>query len=280
MPEGPECRHIAEQLHVHLVGKQLTEIIINSGRYYRHRPPKGLVELSSQLPLNIIRVGVKGKFIYFVLANNWYIWNTLGMSGQWLLNTHDTKVDNHCHITFTITNSKLDKPIKIYFRDVRNFGTIQCVYGEDNLQCKLSKLGPDILSKSPLTKKEWLDLLKKYSHWTLPKLLMDQSKISGIGNYLKSEALYEANLSPFQLIMDIPSDALWYLYLSMRELATKSYLHKGASFLTYVDATGNQGKFSFEFKVYRHTHDQYGNLVRHDQTNDGRTTWWVESIQG
>ena len=93
MPEGPECRHLTDILKLSLVGKHLKSIKILSGRYSRHGPPTGfnlITTLLEKTPIKILEIGVKGKFIYWVLDNNVYMWNTLGMSGQWT-----TEQDKH-----------------------------------------------------------------------------------------------------------------------------------------------------------------------------------------
>ena len=37
---------------------------------------------------------------------------------------------------------------------------------------------------------------------------MNQSIISGIGNYIKSESLYKTKISPYNIINDIPDEIL------------------------------------------------------------------------
>lgn len=275
MPEGPECKHIADGLAHGLESAVLQAITIHSGRYQRHGPPTGLVTLRSHLPLQIQSVGVKGKFIYWLLDGEWSVWNTLGMSGQWWLSGEP---DSHCHVSFQLVTE--EGPHTVYFRDVRNFGTLRFMHGMAQLEQQLGRLGPDVLADTSITREEWLSRIRKYNHWTLPKFLMDQSKVSGVGNYLKAEVLYATNLSPLQVIGDISDDNLWYVYIVSCEIARSSYLSRGASFLSYLDTDGEKGGYNFSFKVYRQEEDPYGNPVERIVTDDGRTTHWVPSIQG
>ena len=274
MPEGPECRHISDGLAQLLEGSTLLEVEIRSGRYGRHGPPTGWMDLQAALPLQIQSVGVKGKFIYWILQGEWQLWNTLGMSGQWVLSGTP---DSHCHVRFQLDTPHGPHPV--YFRDVRNFGTLRCMRGLETLERQLDRLGPDVLADPPVTREHWLSRIRKYSHWTLPKFLMDQSKVAGIGNYLKAEVLYEANLSPLQVIRDISDDNLWYVYLVSRDISRTSYLHRGASFLSYLDTDGQEGDYTFCFKVYRQERDPYGHPVERLLTDDGRVTHWVPAIQ-
>lgn len=82
MPEGPECKLLADNLHKKLKGTKLTNIEILAGRYKKHGPFKNYNKLISELPLKINSVNAYGKFIWFEFENsNLTLWNTLGMSG-------------------------------------------------------------------------------------------------------------------------------------------------------------------------------------------------------
>ena len=90
MPEGPEVKRTVDNLKKysnHIIKK----ITINSGRYTR-KNFKMQNKLFEDLPLKILEISCKGKFIYFKLSNDRYIFNTLGMSGYWT-----TKKIKHKH---------------------------------------------------------------------------------------------------------------------------------------------------------------------------------------
>jgi hypothetical protein len=54
-----------------------------SGRYERDEPPNWK-EMISKLPVKVEQIKCKGKFIYFQ-CGDFYIFNTLGLSGGWSL---------------------------------------------------------------------------------------------------------------------------------------------------------------------------------------------------
>ena len=66
------------------------------------------------------------------------------MSGQWT-----TTNDKHCHIEFIYSDTS-EVNHSIYFRDIRNFGTLRLSSRPDELRRKLQGLGSDILSELPL----------------------------------------------------------------------------------------------------------------------------------
>ena len=133
MPEGPECHHICDILREKFSGNELTGVKILSGRYMRHGDPVGWSLLFDK-KFKIDSIGVKGKFLWWKLINNeedYYLFNTLGMTGQWT-----TELDKHSHIQFNLTNGET-----IYFRDIRNFGTLKVVKGSQEFEKKLNSFG-------------------------------------------------------------------------------------------------------------------------------------------
>lgn len=272
MPEGPECHHITDILQETLVNKHLICIKILSGRYSRHGPPKGFSLITNKLQedtikdkgIKVLEIKVKGKFIYWKFESNIYMSNTLGMSGQWTTNK-----DKHCHIEFIFK----DAPI-FYYRDIRNFGTIAF---SQEIETKLKKLGHDIL-ETRLTDQQVIELFHKRTNWCLPKFMMNQGYLSGIGNYLKCEALFASGLSPYRKIESLTNKEIINLYQEICRIAKESYSSKGASFLTFRDPDSNSGKYSFNFQVYGKQETQ-GYCVSREKTGDSRSTYWVPELQ-
>ena len=269
MPEGPECHYLANLLNEMISGKLLTQIEILGGRYSRHGPPSNFNQITEYLetkPMRISFVKVKGKFIYWELEDDWYLTNTLGMTGQ-----YSNTVDKHCHLKFSF----VDHP-PVYFRDIRNFGTIGFVKSTQLIQ-KLGKIGEDILL-DPLPDPKVISLFRKKPNWTLPKFVMNQTYLSGIGNYLKCEALFASKISPHTLICKLSDRHLLTFYQQVRNIAKTSYQNKGASFHNFADPDRIKGKYSYQFKVYGHTSVD-GKIVIKELTHDKRTTYWVPELQ-
>jgi len=268
MPEGPEVKTITNDLNNMLKNSILERIEIVGGRYKNGIDKYD--DFSKKIPeeRTIQKVNCKGKFIWFEFNSNWSLWCTLGMSGGFTL-----EYSKHCDLKFVTTKGN------IWFRDQRHFGTIKFCNEPKNLEKKLISIGPDILSDLNFTLKQFLDIIKKYPDKTLPKILMDQSKISGIGNYLKSEILYYSKISPFRKIKNISNKELEIVFKYSKEISLKSYKSGGATIRNYSDINNVDGKFIFEFKVYsKKVDDNMYNIIK-SKTDDGRTTHWVPEIQ-
>ena len=269
MPEGPECHTIARRLSKLLSGKKLISLTIHGGRYKKHGPPVGFLEFVSRITNEtiILNIEVKGKLLYWSFSNDFVLLNTLGMSGSW---RH--KSSKHCGFSIDYGNNQ-----NIWFKDQRHFGTLKFIPSTD-LDIKLKKIGPDILGRK-LTQEYWINLCRKYQNWTLPKLIMNQNKISGVGNYLKCEILYASKISPHRKISQISSAQLVGVLKNMLMISRASLKAKGVSIRDYNLPDGSDGNFQFKLQVYNRKKDRGGNKVIKEKTDDKRTTHWVPELQ-
>ena len=130
MPEGPEVKRYGLDLAEAVSGKHLKSIRILSGRYTKKQIP-GMHEIDKILPVKVTGVGVHGKFLYWMLKNDYYVWNTLGMTGHW-----SPEERKHSRVEFSFADET-----SVFFNDQRNFGTIKLVRGRHQLLEKLKSLG-------------------------------------------------------------------------------------------------------------------------------------------
>jgi formamidopyrimidine-DNA glycosylase len=266
MPEGPEVKRIGESLAERISLRTLKEINILGGRYQKKLPDR-FSEMCSQLPVEIAGPGVHGKFIFIILKNKWSIWNTLGMTGSW-----SEKREKHSRVEFVLNDGS------IFFNDQRNFGTIKFVDESHQLVSKLRSLGPDMLA-STLPDSEFIKIMRKYNKKTPPEVLMNQSAIAGVGNYIKAECLYLSKISPHRAISSITDEELINLKTNIHAVMKESFESGGATIRTYKGFNGESGEYGSRFIVYNQKQDPLGNTVIKEKTKDGRTTHWVPDVQ-
>lgn len=272
MPEGPEVTIISEGLNLQLKGKTLLEINIIKGSRYVKKAPDNYNKICELLPLKINSINCKGKFIYWDLGNNIYMYNTLGMSGIW------TKTKEK-HTSIEIVYKSNNKKKYMYFVDQRHFGTIKFVFTKKELENKLKTIGPDLLNDKNMSVDIFKKILKKHEHKNITSVLMNQKIISGIGNYLKSESLYHAKISPFRTISSLSDDEIKNLYQSCRLKIVGSYNLGGVSVRHFKDVDDKKGQYTFKLEVYGKKKDKKGNTLKHDMTPDKRFTYWTPVIQ-
>lgn len=271
MPEGPEVKTISLELNNLLSNECIKNMEITGGRY----KTKGIDKYTEFFSLKeservIESVNCKGKFIWFKFPGEWSLWCTLGMSGGWI-REHKCK---HCDVQIQTPNHQL------WFQDQRHFGTLKFCDSTNDLNSKLKTLGLDLLS-GDVSLEMFMDRFKKYKiqNQTLPKILMNQSIFSGIGNYLKAEILYASKISPHRLFKDVTQEELKDLYHNSIKIINNSFKSGGATIRNYSDIYLNSGKYVFNFKVYGRKIDSNGYDVQKLKTTDGRTTHWVPEIQ-
>ncbi len=297
MPEGPEVRRSADQLSSRLLNKRIVNAFVGrTGRYVEH-PPDGFKEFVKELeergPCKVTEVTCKGKFMWWTLdfarrmvgpergEQPWHLWITYGMSGQW--SPEETKHAGF-GIYYSDTGATQDaeghfiQPPSLYFNDQRHFGTLKFVHSDEQHQKKLATLGPDMLSAPP-EPIDFVNCLLQKSDKTLAEVLMDQSVISGVGNYIKAESLYLAELSPHRAVSSLTAVELIQLRQQIINVMRASYNTGGATIRTYRNPDGSEGEAQRRFCVYNHKTDPLGNPVVKEETLDGRVTHWVPSVQ-
>jgi formamidopyrimidine-DNA glycosylase len=176
MPEGPEVALITKQLSKYK-GSTIKKI-----RDTRYKLPR------ITYPVKIVDVSKKGKFIYITLSNKKYLCFSLGMTGYFT-----TEVIKHNHLEIDTSRGKL------YFNDVRRFGKVY-IFTQDELDKKLDTLGPDLEYISKMSQEEFNERLSRFRK-NIAEILLDQKFISGVGNYIRSEALYAARIHPMKKVL-------------------------------------------------------------------------------
>ena len=266
MPEGPEVRRMAQALAERVSGRTLRAVEILGGRYQK-KSPNGIEVIAPRFPLKVIGAGCHGKFMYWILDDEYSIWCTLGMTGGW-----SEAVTKYPRLRFHLSDGPL------YFNDQRNFGTIKFVRGKFNLIEKLTSLGPDMLA-TEVDDKTFIKQLRKKNTWEITKALMDQSIIAGVGNYIKADSLWLAKISPYRTIDNMSDVELSSLNRVIKQVMRESFENGGATIRSYKNFDGSEGEYARKFLVYNQKTDPDGNEVIREQTADGRTTHWCRAVQ-
>jgi formamidopyrimidine-DNA glycosylase len=96
MPEICEVAITTHFIYKYFKNYTLTDINILGGRYI-HQELKGLDNIVQSMPLKLLNVSFKGKFMWFKFENNNYILNTLGLTGYWGI---DENIHNRVEFVF------------------------------------------------------------------------------------------------------------------------------------------------------------------------------------
>jgi formamidopyrimidine-DNA glycosylase len=254
MPEIVEIKLLTDILNLYIQGKTIRwHIEKNNPKANKYNK---FWEQVKNKKFKVKRIHQKGKLIIFDLEHNGkpvYIFNELRLTGHWT----KQPVENANHRLFSVrTSGKLKA---IWYSDQRIFGTFE-YYCEDSI---LESRGPDILSDIK-SAKEYTEILRTKPEWQVVKAIMDQKLVSGVGNWIKSDALYHAKIDPRQRIKNMTEKQLCDLYRSIMWVINKSLELGGSS--DYIGFNGKKG--GYKFLIYGQKN------VKMAKFTDGRTTYW------
>jgi len=271
MPEGPEVATIVDNLNKVLSGSIIQSITINSkSRYFGSdvwSPPN--------TPFRVTKVTKKGKNIFFHLSdagNYEYLYSHLIMTGKWLWNE-----GNASGIVFTIRIGEEIK--KLYYDDVRKWGHLVWM-NKEQYESKIKTIGPDLLA-GEVTPEIWTKAITNTRIKTkkVCEFLMEQNRISGIGNYLKSEILYRAGIKPDRMLCNLTKKEIGLLYKVSVDTINESYKKGGLTISDYLTPDGKKGNFNILVYGRKGKKDVNGYTILCTVFHNKRSTYWVEEIQ-
>ena len=113
----------------------------------------------------------------------------------------------------------------------------------------LKRLGPDPFSDA-FTPEYLRGIFGRKA--AIKGLLLDQSKIAGLGNIYVDEVLFEAGVHPTRRANTLSSVEIDAIYSASRDILGRAIELRGTTFDSYHDAFGETGKFQHQLKVFTH----------------------------
>jgi formamidopyrimidine-DNA glycosylase len=257
MPEGPEIRRLVEILKDEIKGKIITDITSNS-KYQPKLPNKG----------KVLEIGSKGKLLW-LRTSKYYIHLHMMLTGWIFFDEPDyTKYIIH----FGKKNMYIDSQRKFTKLNIRSY---------DQHDKIIDKLGIDVLTKE-FTYDAFYDVITKRK-MSISKFLLDQDKLCGTGNYVKSESLYIARINPKSKTHQIDNKSIKRLYNAIKYIVYSKLITwlKDDNMTIPNDIKKLQPKkitYPYKFKVYNKEKDPKGNKITVIDLN-GRATFYVPKLQ-
>lgn len=248
MPELPEVETIKLGLQKYLVGHKIEDVEIKAPKIFEGDPK------------NIIGGKVKeirrrGKGLIFDLDNGYSLAIHIKLTGQLVYRdekTRDIPVSKakvgtlpnpFTHVVFT-----LDKNAVLYYNDQRRFGWIKIVKTSEIEDIPFFKtLGPEPFKDLTLEKFEKAISGKNTA---IKPLIMDQTRIGGIGNIYANDALNLSKIDPRRPAKSLNKLEIEALYKAVLSVMKKSFKYGGASELNFVNALGQEGEYQRHSLVY------------------------------
>ncbi|SIS91896.1 endonuclease VIII [Salimicrobium salexigens] len=214
MPEGPEIRKAADAVEKALKDREVLDIS------FAFETLEGYEDILTGA--TVTGVDTKGKAMLTRFDNGYTIYSHNQLYGKWMIRNAYNYPKTNRQLRLAIHNEK--KSALLY-----SASDIEVLRDEEVPDHPfIRKVGPDILSET-VTKEQ---LRERYTskrffrrRWTT--LLLDQSFVAGIGNYLRSEILFLAGIHPSLRPIDSTPQQIEKATEATITLMEQSYRYKG-----------------------------------------------------
>ena len=227
MPELPEVETLCRQLKEVITAKKILRIQILDTKIARMEKLEGRATL---LPYRT------GKSLNIGLDDGRTLKLHLRMTGRLLWQEGHPVDFPHTRFMMTFDNGRLD------LIDPRRFATLEV---QSDVPCSQAELDP-LHNFSPSL------LQEKGAQKTLPikSFIMDQRRISGIGNIYACEILHSASISPRRKTNGL-SPAEWEeIAVAAGSILREAIIYRGTSISDWRDLFGKKGEYQHYLKVY------------------------------
>ncbi len=261
MPELPEVETIRRGLEENLLGLKIIDIQVLLPRIF-------LGDKAAILETEITGVERFGKGLVINFDNQYSLAIHVKMTGQLIYEAREkrrkvvgvskgkrsSKVmgklpNKYTHVIFHLLKTK-GHPLNatLFYNDIRQFGWLKVVKTTELKNMSyFHNLGPEPLKDLDLRK---FKIILKSSKGTIKPLLMEQTKIGGIGNIYANDALWMSKINPKRKANCLTEDETDALFHAIEAVLQKSISLGGASETNFVNALGQEGEYQKHFLVY------------------------------
>lgn len=243
MPELPEVETIRRDLNKELKGRKIIRLKFYDWAKMLKPSPEALAKAIEGKKIRDIARRAKLLLIHLD-DHGTTVAIHLKLTGQLFIRKSSDPSDKFTHVTI-----ELDKGEELRFNDMRKFGFMKVIENRAELDKLLSEFGPE-----PFTKEFTFDTFKKIitkGSRAIKTVIMDQAKISGVGNIYADEALWRAKIHPEKRAEKLTEKELKNLHDSILLVLEQGIEDRGTSVDQYLDIYAKDGKHAKNLKVFR-----------------------------
>lgn len=241
MPELPEVETIRLFLQPMICGKCILSIDVLEKKQF-------VGEAETILGRKITGLERRGKILIVRLSGKHSLLIHLKMSGQILFfSSEPTLLPKYTRIVIRFKDKS-----RLLFCDMRKFGWVKIT---QNLELgtlnEIANLGPEPFDKE--FTEDYLERIFSKSSKPIKILLMDQTKIAGIGNIYANDALFLAGVSPVRLAKTLTTEEIKRLRVAVIGVLKVGLKYGGSSAEdeAYIRPDGSRGSYQKHFLVYQ-----------------------------
>ncbi|VAI93324.1 unnamed protein product [Triticum turgidum subsp. durum] len=223
MPELPEVEAARRALEEHCVGRRITRcavaddskvVVVAAGRVAFERAMVGRTIVAARRrgknlwlrldapPFPSFQFGMAGAIYIKGVAVTKYKRSAVNSEDEWPSKYSKFFVE-------------LDDGLEFSFTDKRRFARVR-LFNDPETVPPISELGPDALFER-MSVDNFVESLSR-KKIGIKALLLDQSFISGIGNWIADEVLYQSKIHPLQIASSLTRESCEALHQSIQEV--------------------------------------------------------------
>jgi len=214
MPEGPEIRRAADRLAKAVLGQPLVRVEFGLPTLKHHEP--------ALVGSRIEAITPQGKALLTRFDNGLTLYSHNQLYGVWKVAKAGERPATARSLRVALETAK--RAILLYSASDIEIWPSDRVHEHPFLQ----RLGPDVLDPA-LDAETVAERLRapRFTGRSLTALLLDQGFLAGMGNYLRSEVLFEAGIAPQRRPRDLAPSEITTLAQALLEVPRRSYRTRG-----------------------------------------------------
>jgi formamidopyrimidine-DNA glycosylase len=244
MPELPEVELVARSLAKLTTGRRILAAELLRPRLAPDTSPREFARMLKGA--RIESVGRRGKHILLMLDNDRVLIVHLRMTGRFLYLASDAPLPKFSHAVFY-----LDDERRLVFSDQRHFGMMKIVQRATLEETKeLRSLAPEPFSA--LFTPAYLHAALSGSRRTLKETLLDQKKVTGLGNIYAAEVMFLARVNPFLPAAEVSKRRVPRLHRAILDIFRESLAHGSTLNIDpeNIDGSYYSGGYEGRWRVY------------------------------
>lgn len=242
MPELPEVETVVRGLRRSVIGARLGSIRYASSRIAASNQRGWKAALSGR---RITDVGRRGKYIILHLSGGHAVVAHLRMTGRIWIKAVPYRRHAHDRLIVTLSSHRC-----LVLNDTRQFARFDWrAPGALNAHPGLAKLGPE----APDLTAAYLRRLCQRTERPIKLLLLDQTRIAGLGNIYADESLFLAGIRPHSPAASLSPRRVKHLHEAIQKILARAIEACGTTVDTFSDIEGSSGGFAPSLMVYRRT---------------------------
>jgi formamidopyrimidine-DNA glycosylase len=242
MPELPEVETIARDLDRALPGARIVGVTVTRPNVLREVTARELAQRVTGATID--RVWRRAKHAVIDLSTGDRLVVQPRFTGALLIDDGSLPDEERLYSTLAF---ELADGRALHYRDVRRLGTV-ALMAPGRWEEYSGKMGIEPLD--PAFTPEYLAGVMRKSTQAVKKLLMNQSRVVGIGNIYANEALWRAGIDPSREGRTLSDEEIARLHDVIVPLLEEAIVARGTSFRDYRDAHGERGSFASLLQVY------------------------------